>query len=69
MGTAAQYKPAGQVTRELHRAPNDFDGDGRSDYGVYDAALGIWHLRLSRDGDVTEILGSTGTVPIGGVLP
>ena len=45
---------------------NDFDGDGRSDYGVFDAASGLWSLRLSTDGDVTVQFGSVGSVPVTG---
>ena len=47
-------------------AANDFDGDGRSDYGVFDAAAGLWSLRLSTEGDVTVQLGSAGSIPITG---
>ena len=53
--------------RALRRTPIDFDSDGRTDYGVYDAVQGLWQLRLSAEGDVTVILGAPGTVPIGGV--
>ena len=47
-------------------AANDFDGDGRSDYGVFDASSGLWSLRLSTDGDVAVQLGSAGSIPITG---
>ncbi len=45
---------------------NDFDGDGRSDYGVFDASSGLWSLRLSTGDDVTVQLGSDGSIPITG---
>ncbi len=45
---------------------NDFDGDGRSDYGIYDAAQGLWQLRQSTNGDLTDDLGSNGSVPVTG---
>ena len=44
----------------------DFDGDGRSDYGVFDAARGCWNLRLSTGGDLTDQFGSAGSVPVTG---
>ena len=30
----------------------DFDGDGRSDYGIFDSSSGLWNLRLSAGGEV-----------------
>ncbi len=53
-------------------AANDFDGDGRSDIGCYDAAgnlgqpAGSWYLMRTSDGFTTATFGYAGTVPITG---
>ncbi len=55
----------------------DFDGDGKADFGCYDAAgiyaggrwlaePGSWYLMQSRDGFRTETFGYSGTVPVAG---
>jgi hypothetical protein len=49
----------------------DFDGDGRDDYGCYDAIgnygqpQGSWYFMMSTDGFHTRTFGFGGTVPIG----
>ena len=55
-----------RVSRLPTLAVNDFDGDGRSDFAAYDEAQGLWRLRQSTDGDLTDRLGSAGSVPVTG---
>ena len=50
----------------------DFDGDGKADYGCYDAAghygqpPGSWYLMQSTAGFETKTFGYGGTVPVVG---
>ena len=54
------------------RPVNDFDGDGRSDYGCYDAAGNYgqppcsWYFMVSTYGFFTKNFGYAGTVPVVG---
>ena len=43
------YRP---VTQRLVRAPFDFDGDGKTDIGIFRAPVGEWWYRRSSDGGV-----------------
>ena len=52
----------------------DYDGDGKDDYGCYDAAgipglasPGSWYFMKSRDGFSVSTFGYPGTVPLGGL--
>jgi hypothetical protein len=45
---------------------NDFDGDHRSDVGVYHPSSGIWYLQTSRDGYRDQQFGFGGTTPVPG---
>jgi hypothetical protein len=45
---------------------NDFDGDHRSDVGVYHPSSGIWYLLTSRDGYRDQQFGFGGTTPVPG---
>ncbi len=52
----------------------DFDGDGKADFGCYDAAgnygapAGSWYFMQSIDGFRTETFGYAGTVPFGTIV-
>ena len=52
--------------RQFSVAPNDFDGDGRSDCGIYAATQGLWQLRLSTGGELSDRLGAAGAAPVTG---
>jgi hypothetical protein len=47
-------------------APNDFDGDGRSDLGVFNPTAGLWSLRQSAARDLTFRFGTAGMLPVTG---
>ncbi len=47
-------------------AKNDFDGDGRSDLGVYNPTGGNWYLFKSAEGFSESLFGYAGTVPVPG---
>ncbi len=48
-------------------APNDFDGDGKSDFGAYDPPSGGWTLYKSTEvGPWTTSFGFPGTYPVSG---
>ena len=47
-------------------SPNDFDGDGRSDLGVYFPPQGKWYIFASTDGFYDDQFGYLGTKPITG---
>ena len=59
-------QPARKTEPVSPAVPNDFDGDGRSDVGVFDPASGQWRLRLSGGGEITEQLGAAGAIPVTG---
>ena len=52
--------------RRRRAGAGDFDGDGRSDIGVFDPATGTWTLRSSAEGDSTLQLDAAGDVPVTG---
>jgi len=42
----------------------DFDGDDKCDYGIYEAASGMWYLRKSQSGTWSTQFGFANTVPV-----
>jgi hypothetical protein len=46
----------------LRRASNDFDGDGRSDVGIYRASVGEWWIQRSAAGNVAYQFGTNADV-------
>jgi hypothetical protein len=49
-----------------HDAPGDFDGDGRSDQGLYVSSTGMWTLRCTQDGVREFAFGYEGAQPVVG---
>jgi hypothetical protein len=48
--------------------PGDYDGDGRTDVGVFRPGFGLWYSRRSATGtDVAVTFGVTGDAPV--ILP
>ncbi|MDQ1442176.1 MAG: hypothetical protein QOG97_2404 [Acidimicrobiaceae bacterium] len=53
------------VTPAAH-APNDFDGDGRTDIAVFRPSAGTWYVNLSGGGTTTTNWGASGDIPVPG---
>lgn len=55
------YRP---MCFDAARSPGDYDGDGRTDMGVYDPAMGNWHLLTAEGGSYSLPFGNAASQPL-----
>jgi hypothetical protein len=46
--------------------PRDYDGDGRSDIGIFRPSTGEWFISYMAGGGIRLVFGGQGDVPIAG---
>ena len=65
----AIVSPGISAAPPVTRAPNDFDGDGKTDIAIWRPTDGFWYILNSSNGTVTQTpwgIGSLGDVPVPG---